>query len=72
MDVETFYILKAIQDHRSNNNDEIVTADCGCFVSDYVGDQALREYSKVYHHYEEALSKFLENSVSILRKKKED
>ncbi len=68
VDVETFYILKAIQDYRTNTIGETVTADCGCFVSDYVGEKALREYSKVYHHYEEALSKFLENSVNVLIK----
>ncbi len=57
VDIETFYILKAITDAGIY----IVKVDCGIFVSDYVGSQALRSYNKVYSQYDAALLKFLEN-----------
>lgn len=59
VDVETFYIIRAIQTYNAKNPTNKVIADCGYFVSDYVGEQPLREYSHVYQGYQEALTSFL-------------
>ena len=59
IDVETFYIIRAIQNYNAKKPDAPVKANCGYFVSDYVGEEPLREYSKVYQHYETVLSHFL-------------
>ncbi|MEC7838724.1 MAG: hypothetical protein VX777_01645 [Chlamydiota bacterium] len=58
VDIETFYILRAIQNHHKNNGYP-VECDLGCFVSDFVGEVPLREYSKVYVEYQSVLGKFL-------------
>lgn len=58
VDVETFYILRAIRNYTRQGHK--VLADCGCFISDYVGEQPLRDYSKVFEEYETALTNFLQ------------
>ena len=58
IDVETFYILRALQKYQN------IIIDCGCFVSDYVGEQPLIEYSRVFVNYESSLSKFLDNIIN--------
>jgi hypothetical protein len=63
VDVETFYIVKAIQEFNSNNPSNPVYADCGYFVSDYVGEKPLRDYSEVYNQYSEILSTFLSDII---------
>jgi len=55
IDIETFYIIKAIQ--QSNKKYKVV--DCGIFVSDHIGQRPLRSYNHVYDQYETVLSKFL-------------
>lgn len=65
IDVETFYMIRAIKDYNNQNTVIPVKADCGCFVSDYVGEQPLRDYSKVYQHYPAVLSVFLRNCAKI-------
>jgi len=60
IDVETFYIIRAIEKYNANNQNDPVVADCGCFVSDYVGMKPLREYSEVYTKYNEALTNFFD------------
>jgi hypothetical protein len=60
VDVETFYIMRAIQKHSAEHPEHMIKADCGFFVSDYVGDKPLREYSKVYQNYGRVLSDFLD------------
>ena len=62
VDVETFYIIRAIQKYNQKHPQETVDADCGYFVSDYVGEEPLRDYSKVHHGYEIALCHFLDRS----------
>jgi hypothetical protein len=64
VDVETFYIIRAIQNYNIKNPTTPVKADCGYFVSDYVGEKPLREYSRVFQHYPEVLSQFLNASLS--------
>lgn len=64
VDVETFYIIRAIQKYNFNHPLNKVTADCGYFVSDYVGEQPLREYSKVYQQYPRVLSEFLKQTIA--------
>jgi hypothetical protein len=59
VDIETFYILKAIK----LANKDIKKIDCGIFVSDYVGQQPLRDYSHVYDSYEFTLKEFLSQVV---------
>ncbi len=64
VDVETFYIIRAIQNYNLNNPDNLIKADCGYFVSDYVGEKPLREYSNVYKKYPDILSVFLKKCYS--------
>lgn len=59
VDVETFYILRAVQNYNRQYPSQPVDAECGYFVSDYVGEQPLREYSKVYQKYPEVLRSFV-------------
>ncbi len=59
VDVETFYIVQAIQDYNKKNPKIKVRADCGCFISDYVGERPLREYAQAYTKYEESFCRFL-------------
>jgi hypothetical protein len=63
VDVETFYIVKAIQEFNNKNPSNPIKADCGYFVSDYVGEKPLRDYSHVYDKYHEILSNFLRDIV---------
>lgn len=65
VDVETFYIIRAIQNYNKTNPSMAVKGDCGFFVSDYVGEQPLREYSKVYQKYAEVLSRFFHHILPI-------
>ena len=64
VDVETFYIIRAIQDYNAKHPQDQIKAACGYFLSDYVGEQPLREYSKVYLKYKEILSEFLQNTLT--------
>lgn len=59
VDVETFYIVRAIRQYNIEHPDQKVKADCGCFISDFVGEQPLREYSSTYRRYPEVLTRFL-------------
>ncbi len=59
VDVETFYMMRAIRDYNLTNPPKQVTANCGYFVSDYVGEKPLREYTNVYRSYPEILSQFI-------------
>lgn len=60
VDVETFYIMRAIQKYNEQHPINPVQADCGYFVSDYVGEKPLREYSNVYKDYDQILSDYLD------------
>lgn len=60
IDVETFYMVRAIERYNIQHPENLVQADCGCFISDYVGEQPLRDYSKVYEQYERVLCEFFE------------
>lgn len=64
VDVETFYIMRAIQKYNEKNPHKKVKAQCGYFVSDYVGEKALREYSNVYLNYTEILSRFVQITLN--------
>lgn len=64
VDVETFYIIRAIQNYNMKNPKSTVKGDFGFFVSDYVGEQPLREYSKVYTKYPDILSEFIRYVIS--------
>lgn len=64
VDVETFYIMRAIQTHNERHSMHQVQADCGYFVSDYVGEKPLREYSNVYKDYDFILDQYLEKIMN--------
>jgi hypothetical protein len=59
VDVETFYILKAIQNHLKTNPDTNLHIDLGVFISDYVGEKPLRSYNNVFGQYPEVLQSFV-------------
>lgn len=59
VDVETFYMIRALQHYLDNHPSENIEVDCGYFVSDYVGKQPLRDYSKVFQSYPDVLSGFI-------------
>ena len=60
VDIETFYILRAIQNHKIKIKIKIkIKADCGLFISDHVGEKSLREYSNVFKEYSHVLTRFL-------------
>ncbi len=63
VDVETFYIMRAIQHYKKANPNLNITTHCGYFVSDYVGEKPLREYTKVYLNYKEVLGNFLRTTL---------
>lgn len=65
VDIETFYIVRAIQEFNRKNPNQLVMADCGYFVSDYVGEKPLREYSKVFVNYAETLKRFINEALDI-------
>jgi hypothetical protein len=65
VDVETFYILRAIRDFNKKHPHRSVQAHCGYFVSDYVGKQPLRDYSLVYKCYPEVLINFFEKRAEL-------
>ncbi len=64
VDIETFYMLRALQTHKSNGLYPIVS-DLGCFVSDWVGEKPLREYSNVFKYYPIVLGEFLDR-ISLI------
>ena len=64
VDVENFYIMRAIKDYNRANPSNIVKADIGYYVSDYVGEKALREYSNVYKNYDKILKNFIDKSIA--------
>lgn len=70
VDVETFYILRAIQSYNKKKPSCPVIADCGYFVSDVVGEKPLRNYSNVYQHYSDVLSEFLRKSLVLIAEKR--
>lgn len=59
VDVETFYILKAIQKFQSTNSQKKLHIDIGVFISDYVGKKPLRSYDKVFSQYPLILQNFV-------------
>ncbi len=65
VDVETFYIMRAIQNYNVTHPHSKIDASCGYFVSDYVGEKPLREYSKVYSQYDGVLSKFMHHCLQL-------
>lgn len=71
VDVETFYIIRAVQEYNKQHPHVQIQADCGYFVSDYVGERPLRDYSKVYEKYSEVLSGFLARTLKNFQKKPE-
>jgi hypothetical protein len=68
VDVETFYILRAISDFNENHPQSLLHAHCGYFVSDYVGKKPLRDYSLVYKRYPEVLGNFFEKQIELEKK----
>lgn len=65
VDIETFYIVKAIQDFNNRKPEHMVKGDCGYFVSDYVGEKPLREYSKVFVNYADTLERFIDAALEL-------
>ena len=65
VDVETFYIIRAIQRYNAQNPSSKIEGNCGYFVSDYVGEKPLRDYSRVYQKYDQELRGFIEQTLSI-------
>lgn len=60
VDVETFYILKALQKYQKANPDAKLHTDIGVFISDYVGKKPLRSYHHVFSQYPLVLQNFVE------------
>jgi len=61
VDVETFYILRAIKKYQEANFHKKLYIDIGVFISDYVGKKPLRSYENVFARYPLALQKFISN-----------
>lgn len=59
VDVETFYILRAIQHYQKANPHLKLQTDIGVFISDYVGEKPLRSYDRVFSQYPLALQNFV-------------
>jgi hypothetical protein len=60
VDVETFYILRAIYKYQKVNPQEKIHQDIGVFISDYVGEKPLRSYTDVFAKYPLALQSFVD------------
>lgn len=59
VDVETFYILRAIKNHQEANPHKKLSIDIGVFISDYLGKKPLRSYENVFAKYPLILKKFI-------------
>ncbi|STX50908.1 Uncharacterised protein [Legionella busanensis] len=60
VDVETFYILRAVQRYKQANPLAKLHTDIGVFISDYVGEKPLRSYHNVFAQYPLILQNFVE------------
>ncbi len=60
VDVETFYILRAVQRFRKVNPHLTLHVDIGVFISDYIGKKPLRSYNNVFARYPELLQSFVQ------------
>jgi hypothetical protein len=65
VDVETFYIMRAVQNYKNQYPQAKIKVDFGCFISDYVGLAPLRDYSHVYQNYPTILMHFLKEALSL-------
>jgi hypothetical protein len=63
VDVETFYVLRAIQKYKKENPQASLHHDVGVFISDYVGEKPLRGYKNVFAHYPEVLQHFVNQAL---------
>ena len=63
VDVETFYILRAIQNYQQANPHVKLYTDIGVFISDYVGHNPLRSYHTVFDKYALALQDFINQAL---------
>lgn len=59
VDVETFYILRAVQRFQQMNPHIKLHIDIGVFISDYIGKKPLRSYNNVFARYPELLQDFI-------------
>jgi hypothetical protein len=59
VDVETFYLLRAIQRFQKTHPESTLHTDIGVFISDYVGIKPLRAYKNVFAHYPLLLQNFV-------------
>ncbi|MBI2784910.1 MAG: hypothetical protein HYX60_00805, partial [Legionella longbeachae] len=60
VDVETYYILKAVQKFQETHPLTKLHIDIGVFISDFVGKKPLRSYENVFTNYPMILQKFVD------------
>lgn len=65
VDVETFYILRAVQRYQKTNPLAKLHTDLGVFISDYVGKKPLRSYNDVFAKYPVVLQNFIDEVLVI-------
>lgn len=63
VDVETFYIVRAIANYIKQNPEVRIHTDIGVFISDFVGEKQLRSYQHVFDKYTEALNAFIQKII---------
>lgn len=63
VDVETFYILRAVYKYLQENPSTTIHTDIGVFISDYVGEKPLRSYRTVFAQYPEILQNFVKKML---------
>lgn len=59
VDVETFYILRAVQKYQQTNPHAKIETDIGVFIADYIGKKPLRSYYNVFAQYPLVLQNFI-------------
>lgn len=63
VDVETYYILRAVKAFQASNPQIKLHIDIGIFISDYIGEKPLRSYNKVYTQYPQVLQNFVKQTL---------
>ncbi len=64
VDVETFYIVKALTKYLKDHPDAKIHSDIGVFISDYVGQKPLRNYQGVFDKYPILLNDFVQKVLA--------
>ncbi|HEX2548299.1 MAG TPA: hypothetical protein VHM20_00610, partial [Gammaproteobacteria bacterium] len=64
VDVETFYIIKALSKYLRENPGIEMHMDIGVFISDLVGQKQLRGYRGVFDNYTKVLDEFIQKVLA--------